>query len=101
MAPFKEGAIEFPSWDCCHLFKAGNRLRLHVAGSSFPYYARNPGVCAPVAEMPASSYEAVFAVAIELVKEADSAALSGVSFGQVVTYTFTVTNTGKCDPEQC
>ena len=59
VTPFKEEALEVPSWDCCHLFKAGNRLRLHVAGSSFPYYGRNPGSCVPVAELPANAYVAV------------------------------------------
>ncbi len=57
--PFMDEAIEFSSWDCCHLFKAGNRLRLQVAGSSFPYYARNPGMHVPVAELPANEYIAV------------------------------------------
>jgi putative CocE/NonD family hydrolase len=59
LTPFKDETLVFPSWDCCHLFKAGNRLRLHIAGSSFPYYGRNPGSCVPVAELPANEYVAV------------------------------------------
>jgi predicted acyl esterase len=59
MTPFVEETLEFPSWECSHVFKAGNRMRLHVAGSSFPYYGRNPGECVPIAGLPPHGYSAV------------------------------------------
>jgi uncharacterized protein len=57
--PFAEECVEFRTWRCAHLFKAGHRIRVQVAGSSFPYYARNPGAPLPVADLPASAYRAV------------------------------------------
>jgi uncharacterized protein len=59
VVPFAETPVEVPTWECSHLFRAGHRFRLHVAGSSFPYYGRNPGICAPVAELPVHAYAAV------------------------------------------
>lgn len=56
LIPFREEPVEFPTWECSHLFRAGHRIRVHIAGSSFPYYARNPGECVPVAELPAHAY---------------------------------------------
>jgi putative CocE/NonD family hydrolase len=57
--PFQSDEIDIETWPCAHLFKAGHRIRLQVAGSSFPYYARNPGDCLPIAELPAHAYRAV------------------------------------------
>jgi putative CocE/NonD family hydrolase len=57
--PFAEDTIDFKTWPCAHLFKAGHRIRLQVAGSSFPYYARNPGAPLPIAELPSHAYKAV------------------------------------------
>ncbi len=59
VTPFTPEAIEFPTWSCSHLFKAGHRLRVHVAGTSFPYYGRNPGVCVPTTPLPAHAFTAV------------------------------------------
>jgi hypothetical protein len=57
--PFAEDAIDIKTWPCAHVFNAGHRIRLQVAGSSFPYYARNPGVPLPIAELPPHAYRAV------------------------------------------
>jgi uncharacterized protein len=59
LEPFCEATLDVPAWECCHLFRAGHRLRLHVTGSSFPYYGRNPGTCAPAAELAVHQYAAV------------------------------------------
>ena len=44
---------------CGHLFRAGQRIRLAVCGSSFPHYGRNPGVLGDVATLPAAAYRSV------------------------------------------
>jgi putative CocE/NonD family hydrolase len=59
LEPFCEATLDVPAWECSHLFRAGHRLRLHVTGSSFPYYGRNPGSCAAVAELAIGEYAAV------------------------------------------
>jgi putative CocE/NonD family hydrolase len=59
IVPFASTAVEIPTWDCAHVFRAGHQIRLHVAGSSFPYYARNPGSCVPAADLPVQGYSAV------------------------------------------
>jgi putative CocE/NonD family hydrolase len=51
--------VAVPMRQCCHLFRAGHRIRLAIAGSSFPHYGRNPGVCEPVFDLPMSGYRAV------------------------------------------
>jgi putative CocE/NonD family hydrolase len=57
--PFATDEVDVTMWPCSHQFKPGHRIRLQVAGSSFPYYARNPGDCLPVVELPAHAYRAV------------------------------------------
>jgi hypothetical protein len=59
LVPFSQTEVHVETWPCAHLFKAGHRLRVQVAGSSFPYYGRNPGACVPTAELPAHAYNAV------------------------------------------
>lgn len=57
--PFVDTRVNVQMWDCSHLFRAGNRIRIHVAGSSFPHYGRNPGIAGPVSGLPASAYRPV------------------------------------------
>ena len=59
LVPFAETQVDLSTWECSHLFKAGHRIRVHVAGSSFPYYGRNPGMCVPVVDVAAHDYQAV------------------------------------------
>jgi uncharacterized protein len=59
LIPFSKASVDIPVWSCSHLFKAGHRLRLHVAGTSFPYYGRNPGACVAVAPLSPWDYAAV------------------------------------------
>lgn len=58
LLPNAETPVTVSLRQCGHLFRAGHRIRLVVAGSSFPHYGRNPGVCRPVCETPASAYRA-------------------------------------------
>jgi len=58
LEPFCSTTIDIPAWECCHLFRAGHRMRLHVSGTSFPYYGRNPGSCVAVPDLHAHQYAA-------------------------------------------
>lgn len=37
------GPVELTFFDAAHTFKAGHRIRLFIAGGSFPQFTRNPG----------------------------------------------------------
>jgi putative CocE/NonD family hydrolase len=59
LVPDAADRVTVPMRACAHLFKAGHRIRLAIAGSSFPHYGRSPGVCEPVYDLPVTAYRAV------------------------------------------
>jgi len=59
LSPNSATVVRVGMRQCGHLFRKGHRIRLVVAGSSFPHYGRNPGVCEPVTALPASAYRSV------------------------------------------
>jgi uncharacterized protein len=51
-APDADGIVHavVPMWPTGYRFRAGHRLRVHVAGGAFPRYARNFGTGEPIAD---------------------------------------------------
>ncbi|GAA3211566.1 CocE/NonD family hydrolase [Actinocorallia longicatena] len=45
---FPSGEVEVTLWPTAHRFRAGHRIRVHVASGSHPRFARNPGTGDPL-----------------------------------------------------
>lgn len=57
LAPGKVTPLRFQIWDRMHTFRAGHRIMVHIHGSWFPLFDRNPHVFTNIYRAAASGYQ--------------------------------------------